>query len=138
MRRFGNTFIIFLVILTLTSCREEIIPPNNPSGNLNHPVKESALNSYSFIMNAADITYNIYDYIKFDNNRTQVFISILDYSKGSVELSLLSKSKRIIFNKTAAADISGEYSRLSNEIPDAVVMNFKDFTGKIKLTLSRY
>jgi hypothetical protein len=131
-------FILLLGILLLPSCREEIIPPNNPTGNVNQPVKEVTLNSYSFLINAGEITYNLYDYIKFENSRAQVFISIVEYSSGSVEISLIGKSKRIIYSKRVESDINGEYSRINNEVPDAVIINFKDFTGKFKLTVSQY
>jgi hypothetical protein len=126
------------LLLFLSSCREEIIPPNNPAGNVNQPVRETMLNSYSYIINAGDITHNLYDYIKFDNSRAQVFISIVDYASGSVEVSLIGKSKRIIFSKVAETDINGEYARINNEVPDAVIINFKDFTGKFKISINRY
>jgi hypothetical protein len=125
-------------MITLTSCREEIIPPNNPTGNMNQPVKEVTLNSYSFLINAGDITYNLYDYVRFENSRAQVYLSIFDYNSGSVEISLIGKSKRVIYSKKVESDLNGEYFRITNEIPDAVIINFKDFTGKFKLTVSQY
>lgn len=133
----NKVFIIFIAFL-LSSCREEIIAPGNPAGNLNQPVKEQFQNSYSFVMNAGNITYNLYDYMKFDNARTQIYISVLDYSSGSADVSLLSQYKHIIFNRKAESDITGEFKRLNNEIPEAIIINFQDFTGKIKITVSRY
>jgi hypothetical protein len=127
-----------LMMLFLTSCREEIIPPNNPSGNINQPVKEVTLNSYTLVLNAGNITYNLYDYVRFDNSRAQVYLSILDYSSGTVDVSLLGKSKKVIFSKMIDTGINGEIARLNNEVPDAVIMNFKNFTGKFKVTISRY
>jgi hypothetical protein len=129
---------LVFIIITLTSCREEIIPPNNPTGNMNQPVKEVTLNSYSFLINAGDITYNLYDYVRFENSRAQVYLSIFDYNSGSVEISLIGKSKRVIYSKKVESDLNGEYFRITNEIPDAVIINFKDFTGKFKLTVSQY
>jgi hypothetical protein len=131
-------FPLVFIIITLTSCREEIIPPNNPTGNMNQPVKEVTLNSYSFLINAGDITYNLYDYVRFENSRAQVYLSIFDYNSGSVEISLIGKSKRVIYSKKVESDLNGEYFRITNEIPDAVIINFKDFTGKFKLTVSQY
>jgi hypothetical protein len=127
-----------MMVLFLSSCREEIIPPNNPAGNINQPVKEVTLNSYTLILNAGDITYNLYDYLSFDNSRAQVYLSIIDYNSGTVEVSLLGKSKRVIFSKRIDTEINGEIARIYNEIPDAVIINFKNFTGKFKVTISRY
>jgi len=126
-----------VMFLALVSCREEIIPPGNPAGNINQPVKETFFNSYSFLINAGDITYNIQDYLKFDNSRVQVYISLLDYTSGSVEVSLVSKSRQVIFNKVAGTEIKGEYSQVNN-IPESVIINFRNFTGKFRLSVNPY
>lgn len=126
-----------LLLLLFSSCREEIIPPGNPAGNINQPVKETYYNSFSFLINAGDITFNLQENLRFDDSRVQVYISILDYSAGSVEVSLVSKVQQVIYSKKADGEIRGEYSRINN-IPNALLLKFNDFTGKFKLSINRY
>jgi hypothetical protein len=135
MKKFAFTVVCLLLF---SSCREEIVPPGNPAGNVNSPVREIFSNSYSFIINADDITYNLYDNVKFDNNRAQVYISVIDHTSGYVDITLMGKSKNIIFKTRAESDIQGEYSRISTEIPESVNLTFNGFTGKLKLTVTRY
>jgi hypothetical protein len=130
--------ILGLLAFSLVSCREEIIAPGNPAGNINQPVKEVFPNSYTFLINAGDISFTVLDNLNFENGRTQIYLSVTDHSSGSAVISLMNKSQRIIFTKTTDSELSGEYIKIDSEAPGAVRIRFLDFSGKFKLTISRY
>lgn len=131
-------FIIIFALLLVNSCREEIIPPDNPSGNVNQPFIETFLNSYSFTLNAGEITYNIYEFIRFDQDKAQVFMSVLDHTSGYVEVYLYSKTKRVLFYQKGDTDIEGESIKIDGHIPETLIMNFFNFTGKLRFTVNKY
>jgi hypothetical protein len=129
---------LIFITLVLSSCREEIIPPGNKSGNINQPVVEKYLNSFSFTINADNITYNLNEYMNFNERNAQIFISVFDHSSGSVELSLFGKTRQLIFSKKAENDITGESVKTNSDIPESLRIDFENFTGKLKLTVNRF
>ena len=47
---------LYSLLLIFFSCREEIISPDNPTGNINEPFLTRTGNSYIFSINASNIT----------------------------------------------------------------------------------
>lgn len=118
------------------ACREEIISPNNNSGNLNEPYKSSQSNSYTFMINAEKITQKIIDYPKISYFNSRIFISVLDYVAGSVEIVVLSQSKEILYKKVLVEANEGSFALLQSVKPDVVEINLTNFTGKLKFQLT--
>lgn len=118
------------------ACREEIISPKNNSGNINEPFKSSHTNSYTFIINAERISQKIIDYPRISYFNTRIFISFLDFSAGSVEISVLSNSNEVLFKRVFVETNDGLYSLLQGVKPHVVEINFINFTGKLKFQLT--
>jgi hypothetical protein len=129
-------FFLTLLTLALISCREEIISPKNDSGNVNEPYKSNIGNSYTFILNAQDLSQKVIDYPLFSYTSSSIFISVLDHNSGSVEITLLSRSKQIIYKNKIFREENGSYSRLQGTVPEIIEINLSEFTGKLKIQLT--
>lgn len=128
-------FLIICVTILLNGCREEIIHPENNSGNVNEPYRANQSNSYTFILNADKISQKVIDYPRITYPNSRIFISVLDYSSGSVEITVLSQTKEILFKSILVEDNKGTYKFLQGTRPDMIEINFTNFTGKLKLQL---
>ncbi|MBT8387286.1 MAG: hypothetical protein KJO12_07720, partial [Ignavibacteria bacterium] len=51
-------FTLFLLIMVV-SCREDILHPDDFAGSINEPVQLISRNSYTFIINAKDLSMTI-------------------------------------------------------------------------------
>jgi hypothetical protein len=129
-------FFSLIVLLSYSSCREEIISPKNTSGNLNEPYKSNSRNSYTFILNAENISQNVIDYPHISYSNSHIFISVLDYNSGSVEVIVLTKAKVILYRNKLVEDSKGVYSTLEGIKPEIIEIHFSNFTGKLKLQLT--
>lgn len=109
--------------------------PENNSGNVNEPYRSSQSNSYTFILNADKISQKVIDYPRITYPNSRIFISVLDYSSGSVEITVLSQTKEILFKSILVEDNKGTYKFLQGTIPDMIEINFTNFTGKLKFQL---
>lgn len=126
--------IICLTIL-LNGCREEIINPENNSGNVNEPYRSNQSNAYTFILNANNISQKVIDYPRITYPNSRIFISVLDYSSGSAEITILSQTREIIFKSILVEDNKGTYKFVQGIRPDMIEINFNNFTGKLNFQL---
>lgn len=118
------------------SCREEIISPLNNSGNVNEPYRTSNQNSYTFILNAQNISQNIVDYPRISYFNSRIFISVLDHSAGSVEIVILTKSRDVLYRNRLAEENNGAYAVVTGIRPEIIEIYIKGFTGKLKFQLT--
>lgn len=137
----ANYKYLLLTILNLTSflfvsCREEIISPRNNSGNVNEPYKSSFRNSYTFILNAENLSQFVIDYPTINYSSSRIFISVLDYASGSVEVVLLTKTREVVYRNRLAEVNTGEYAAVDGIKPEIIEFHFNKFSGKIKFQLT--
>src|SRR5512143_3248615 len=85
------------IMLILSSCREDIIPPNTPSSNLNEPVRLVSGSSYTFILNANNISTTYRDYSGLSGTHSMINISLTDYKSGTVIFHIYSNSDQVLF-----------------------------------------
>lgn len=132
-----NIIIFLLFLFSGTSCREEVISPNNPVGNLNEPIIEKRSDFYSFSIYAKNITNSITENTTIKKNSTNFYFSLIDYSSGAVEV-LLYNFGDIIFRKTASDDLPDFNTDLNGSRPDLIKINFINFSGKFKVQISGF
>lgn len=128
--------ILNIAILAFNSCREEVISPKNNSGNVNEPYKSSFRNSYTFILNAENLSQFVIDYPTINYSSSRIFISVLDYVAGSVEVVLLTKTREVVYRNKLAAGNTGEYAAVDGIKPEIIEFRFNQFSGKIKFQLT--
>ena len=130
----------FLQILSLSvlliSCRQEIVPPDNPAGNINEPVYTRTNFSYSFTINANRITTMVIDNTYLNTTRSRIYLVISDHSSGSVEIKVQNDNNFVLYSSVFDNDTDGIFRELDGYQPNIITMNFIDFTGKFKFTLT--
>ena len=126
----------FPLQLLFFSCRQEIVSPDNPAGNINEPQLTRTNFSYTFTINANKITETIADNTYLNTLRSRISMIINDHSSGSVEVIVKSNQNNIVYSEL----LDGDTNILSNEIegqhPSVIIFNFINFTGKFKVTLT--
>ena len=128
--------VFFLAFFILTSCREEIISPRNNSGNVNEPYKSSLRNSYTFILNAENVSQIVVDYPNISYLNSRVFISVLDHASGSVEVVVLTKSRSVLYRTKLVEDNNGSFGEVQGIKPEVVEIYLNGFSGKLKFQLT--
>src|SRR3970040_811747 len=92
----------FLQILSLSvlliSCRQEIVPPDNPAGNINEPVYTRTNFSYSFAINANRITRTVIDNTYLNTTSSRIYLVISDHSSGSVEIKVQNDNNFVLYS----------------------------------------
>lgn len=128
---------LFLFVLAFVSCREEIIPPGNITGNINEPTLTRTSNSYIFSINASKITTTVTDNTFLNTFKAKIYSVIADYSSGYVEIKVKTDRNNILYSEVFEEDTRGTLKNIEGSQPDVIVVNFQNFTGKLKVTLSR-
>lgn len=136
MNYISSVLICSIIILSSTSCREEIIEPGNAAGNINAPVIENSNNYFSLIINASDLStsYKSFTNFSFINNRT--LLTITDVSGGSVRIVVKDKNGSSLYFSSSQTEVENDSRKISGSIPESVDFTFTNFTGKLKFSLS--
>ncbi len=132
------TVLPIILIMIFSSCREEIIMPNNPVGNTNNPVKNSSYNNYTFAIEAENISYKIIDLTKFSSGSTRIFFKITNYKSGYLVLRLLNEKYQSLYSTLLDQNYDGNYISVDNVIPYYVELSFTNFSGNLRVELHRY
>ncbi len=117
----------------MSSCREDIIPPDNPSGNINEPVKLKSNTSYTFILNANNISTTVQDYFGLNSAHSILSVSLNDYAQGNVSLYIYEYSKQIIFQKVMTNNVNQLPTYFNDVTPYNFKIDFTNFTGVLKI-----
>lgn len=125
-------------MMIFISCREEIIQPDNISGNINQPTQIKEFNSYTFIINADNANFTHSEQTIFTFDVVNLLITNLDYAKGGVELNILNDNGDSYFVYFVNEEIASRIISVQGFIPSSIEIQLIDFTGKLKVQLSPY
>ena len=120
-------------ILLFSSCREEIIAPGNPAGNVNEPVRIKAKFSYSFYINAVNVTTSVADVSGISSIHSTVSVSLEDYKEGVAAFNIYDNASNLVYRKIIAENDLQVSEILDGSSPDQVLINFTNFTGKLQI-----
>ncbi|WP_337864477.1 hypothetical protein [Ignavibacterium sp.] len=130
--------LIFLIpLLLLSGCREEILEPYNPAGNVNQPFQEKKLNYYNLTITASNLTYEFNSDLDFNSSESRILISVVDRQSGSVTINVLNNSRNLIYIASIETEVPNLLDRIQGNIPDSLKIVFTDFSGKLRLQLSK-
>ena len=121
------------VILLLSACREDIIAPGNPAGNVNEPVRIKAKFSYSFYINAVNVTTAVSDVSGISSIHSTVSVSLEDYKEGVASFNIYDNSSNLVYRKVIAENDLQISESLEGSSPEQVLINFTNFTGKLQI-----
>ena len=127
-------FISFLLLFI--SCRQEIVPPDNPAGNINKPQLTRTNFTYTFSINANKITKKIVDYTYLNTFKSRIYAVINDHSSGSVEIIIKADQNNVLYSAVFDNDTNGTFTKIEGQQPKVIIINLNDFTGKLKVTLT--
>lgn len=138
MHKIKSFFLLFLVfcLIVISSCREEIIHPDSP-GNINEPLLTITNNSYTFVINAINMSNTVIDKTFLQAIKTSVYSIITDHASGYVEVKILTSNDNVIFNKIYSDDTGGTFDNIDGFQPDKINLKFNNFTGQLRLRLSK-
>lgn len=130
--------LIFLIpMLLLTGCREEILEPYNPAGNVNQPFQEKKLNYYNLTITASNLTYEFNSDLDFNSSDSRILVSVIDRQSGSVTINVLNNSRNLIYIASIETEVPNLIDRIQGNVPDNVKVVFNDFSGKLRIQLSK-
>lgn len=121
----------------IPSCREGIINPGNPVGNLNEPVVSKSDNVYTFQIDAEKVSFLRIDKTLLNITETDVYITVTDYSGGNVQLKIIGDNKQTLYQILIGANMGDKQATLINHIPESVSFLFQNFSGRFKIELSK-
>ncbi|MCH7964283.1 MAG: hypothetical protein IH852_10155 [Bacteroidetes bacterium] len=136
-RIFIYIYFFVTVILLFISCREDIIAPDNFATNVNEPILINESNSYSFVINAQNISINVINNTNFSANTSRISITIVDYSSGYVRVRIIDNQSNTRFSYFGNDDEDFFTQSLNGYVPASVGIKAVDFSGKLKIQLNR-
>ncbi len=130
-------YLFATVILLFISCREDIIAPDNFATNVNEPILINESNSYSFVINAQNISIDVINNTNFSANTSRISITIIDYSSGYVRVKIIDKQSNSRFSYFGNDDEDFFTESLNGYVPASVGIKTVDFSGKLKIELKK-
>lgn len=130
---------LFLIIslMILTGCREEILEPYNPAGNVNQPYQEKKLNYFNLVMTASNLTYEFDSDLNFNSSDSRILVSVIDRQSGTVTINVLNDNRNLIYIASIETEVPNLIDRIQGNIPNKVKVIFKNFSGKVRIQLSK-
>lgn len=125
-----------LLIILFSSCREEIISPDS-HGNINEPLLTVTNNSYTFLIHASNMNTMVIDRTYLQFSKTRVYSLVTDHSSGYVGVKVQTNNDNVVFAKVYSSDTRGTFDNIEGSQPDVITFNFNNFSGRLRLQLSR-
>jgi hypothetical protein len=129
---------LYIVSLFLFGCREEVISPNNPAGNINDPIQLRTNYSYTFLINAQNFSMNIKEDTFLNFDKSLITYKLTDYVAGSINVIIFNNQKQQIYSKTLSGTDGTIPSNVVDENPSRIEIKFNDFSGKFTVKLSHF
>jgi hypothetical protein len=140
MKRSSQGNILFLIIILsniIISCRENIVSPDEFATNINEPVQINEQNSYTFLLNAEELSIDVMNDAMFSSFTSRISISILDHTSGYIRVTIADRESVSRFNYYGNEEESLFTEALNGYIPGKIGIKAVNFTGKLKIQLSR-
>lgn len=129
--------LLIISLIFLSGCREEILEPYNPAGNVNQPYQEKKLNYFNLVMTASNLTYEFDSDLNFNSSDSRILVSVIDRQSGTVTINILNDKRNLIYIASIETEVPGLVDRIQGNIPNKVKIIFKDFSGKVRVQLSK-
>ncbi len=124
---------LLLILIFIPSCREDIVAPGNAAGNINQPVRLQTGSSYTFLINAENLSTTFRDFSGVGSTHSNLTLSLDDYSRGQASFYIFDYSNQLIYNKLMKENIKTISTSLEGKTPDIISITFTNFTGKLKI-----
>lgn len=129
-------FILALVFIVI-SCRENVLLPEQYTTTINEPIQKNEQNSYSFTINAQNISIDVVNVAQFTSHTSRITISIQDYSSGNVSVRVNDKEMNSRFSYFGNEDEDLYTESLIGYVPGSISISTVNFTGILSIRLNR-
>lgn len=141
MNRTLNNIVFFLLttimFVALPACREGIIEPGRAVGNINEPVTLKTGQVYSFQIDAQKISFAKQDKTFLDFTNTDVSLTVTNYSGGTVFLKVIGDNKDVLYEEVIDRNFNGIQESIKNHVAEIVNLSFNNFSGNMKIQLTK-
>ena len=128
---------IFSLLILIISCREDIIHPDEFAGNVNEPVQINSRNSYTFIINAKNLSMNISALTSLNTTLARISVTLIDHEAGYANVSVKDINDVERFRYFADDDVSLFTEVIDGYLPNTIDIRMQELSGKLKVQLSR-
>ena len=126
--------LVSIMFVIFQACRDNAFNPNDSYGNVNEPVVISSYNSFVFQLNGKNISRYIVEKINFSRIENQISITVRNYLKGVVSISVTNKDNSLKLFSTDFDKSTLNYDQIvKGDIPDRVIISFTNFSGFFKM-----
>jgi hypothetical protein len=130
-------YILIILSILFISCREDTVLQSEYATNPNEPVQINEQNSYTFLLNAVNLTIDVSDNARFSSFTSRITISILDHTSGYIKVSVIDRESISRFNYTGDSEERLFSEALIGYIPGTIGISASNFTGKLRIQLTR-
>ena len=102
---------------------------------MNEPVQYHSNTSYTFIINADDISKNVNNFPSFSTTNIRLYTSVIDITSGSVQIFLMDSFNHAWYSRTFASEIKNSAIDFSGNTANLIQIKMNHFTGKLKVQL---
>ncbi len=135
-KKIKKLLILFIWLMLLFSgCRDDIINPDDKTGNVNEPIIINDYNYFSFYLDGDRITYYVLEKAKINVTEFRLYISIDDYEGGYVEIAVSDNNYELLYSGRFLKKTDTFYKDISGFVPQHIVINFNNFSGSLKFEL---
>jgi hypothetical protein len=137
MKRIFNYIYFIVTVILFISCREDIIAPDNFNTPINEPILINESNSFSFVINAQNISIDVVNNTNFSANTSRISITIVDYTSGYISIRIIDEQSNSRFSYFGNDDEEYFSEPLNGYVPRSVGIKAVEFSGKLKFDLNR-
>ncbi len=123
-------------LILIIGCREDVYDPNNKDSNINEPIILDYYNSFTFMINANNITYYDVENTNIEEPLAEINIGIENYKSGYVEIFVTNNQLVSLYSQKLTKNTVNLTSTLKGYSPERLAINFHNFTGNLKIVLS--
>lgn len=127
---------ICIIQLANVGCREDVYDPNNKDLNINEPITLDYFNSYTFMINANNITYYVVENTNLEEPLAVLNIRIENYQSGYVEIFVTDNQLVSLYSKKLEFNTQNLTATLKGYSPERLAINFHNFSGNLKIELN--
>jgi hypothetical protein len=127
---------ILLIFLAL-GCREEIINPETFVESVNSPVQISGNNSYTYLLTGQNFTSTLTIPSEIHGSSARISVTLFNYSRGYANIVIRDSENAERYRYFMAEEISMHSDVTEGYIPKTIEIRTFEFTGNLKITLTR-
>lgn len=133
-----NKYSLLLIVIAflLSSCRMDITEIEEINAEKNFPDQQTSLNFASFVVNAENYTTSANINLDFNTNRSSLFISSFAHTSGKAILIIKSFDQITFYETEIRSNLTSYVRTLTTNQPGKIVIQLRDFTGKLRIQLS--